>query len=309
VVNAIAGVGALAFVIAVITLVIILAAYILFSFGGKKKVDNLYILYREITQQAKLETAALGKNYSGPRKLYRMNFPWVGDLREILSAVTKDDTESVAYKKAESRLGQITSLLAQNKRAVPKGDIVGFNRINLGVTFEEMYSPREPTVEEKARLGADSTSVANFGKTVERIALTEYNEVKELLSSCGNFLNVIVYEVDFGWKIPFIWRDRMESTVLAFDNQILDVNSEDGICTLLGAGVEYYAYFEIPSGYPQMPKVIYYALKIMLTNKLMTQLLGETHNVVNTILNYEPNHARERAIKALEQPIQKQIKE
>jgi len=313
--NPIAAAVALFFVILLVTFVIVLAAYLVFSYSKKGRVDSMYIFYREITQQAKLELAAGGAGCSGPSRLYRMNFPWVGDINRVAAEcaekIKTGAVDSEEYKKLGVRLENILNALSSCKRAVPKGDIKGYNRINLGVTFAEMYSPYHPTKEEKERLATEDEIMyaAEFSdEKKEYITRQEYDEIKTMLSECGDFLNVLVYEVDYGWKLWPFMKDKLQSTVLCFDNQIVDINSDDGVACLLGAGVEYYAYFEIPSGYPEMDKVIYYSLKILLWKKMMAQLLSEQFNIVDTILNYEPGYARERGIKTLEQPITKVVK-
>ena len=70
-------------------LAIILIVYLVFSFGGKKKVDNNYILYLELTRQAILETSIRGMDYKGPSKLYRAPFPFLGKFNETIDACYK----------------------------------------------------------------------------------------------------------------------------------------------------------------------------------------------------------------------------
>jgi hypothetical protein len=80
----------------------ILIVYVAVSFGGKRKADNNYILYLELTRQAILETSIRGMDYKGPAKLYRAPFPFLGKLNETIEeckkAIEEDDrrTESNA---------------------------------------------------------------------------------------------------------------------------------------------------------------------------------------------------------------------
>jgi hypothetical protein len=216
--------------------------------------------------------------------------------------------EKEKYQRLLEVLQDIAHALRNAKRCVPKGDVIGFNRINIGIDFEEMYTPYYQ--EDQKNPNAQKMWMADFGKCKEIITDDEHTEARRMLRDIGDYINVIVYEVDYGWKLWPIFRDRIQNTVLCLDNQVIDLFSEDGKACLLGAGTEYFSYFEIPSGYPEMPKVMHYAVKTLMYRKMLSQLMGEQFNMVNTILNYEPGFKREIAIDKVNQPIvNKTVKE
>lgn len=212
------------------------------------------------------------------------------------------------YQKLLETLQEIAQALRGAKRCVPKGDVIGFNRINVGIDFEEMYTPYH--AEDPKNPAGQKQWMADFGKYKEIITDAEHTEARRMLREIGDYINVIVYEVDYGWKLWPVFKDRVQNTVLCLDNQVVDLFSEDGKACLLGAGTEYFSYFEIPSGYPEMPKVMHYAVKSLMYRKMLSQLLGEQFNMVNTILDYEPGFKRQIAIDKVNQPIvTKSVKE
>ncbi len=186
--------------------------------------------------------------------------------------------------------------IGRNKRGIYKGSIIGFNRINIYTSFKELYQPQK---------NDKGGYFIRIDEKQYNISDDEMNNVKRTLDECGSFLNVIVYETNWGWKVPLLWRNTLTKAVLCFDDQLIGRDSEDGIITLLSAGTETHGfYFEIPSGYSEdRTKVILSFMQSLTWIRTLTQAQGNIFEVVNNALNMNPALLQSLTLKSAEKPV------
>lgn len=297
------GIPTVMLVLFVLSIVFIIA---LFShFRSKRRVDSLKLLFSEMVELAKV-------NYDpNMLELYRLDvlppgrYISVADKAiKLLSAKRKPkdttfpEQQLKHWTEFKSILSEYTNQLRYNARGLYKGNIVGFNRINLYTSFEEIYQ-----VEEN---GGYSMSLE--GKIIH-ISGDEHDRVVNVLRECGGFLNVIVYETVVGWKIPGLWRNKLTKAMLCFDDQLRDYNSDDGFLTILAPGTESHGfYFEIPSGSQDRTKVILSVIKSLTWIRATMQIQGSLFELVNNSLNMNPTLLQSLAIKQMDKPVSSKVK-
>lgn len=281
-------------------IVILIAIY--FYFKGGKRISSWEIIYKEMKELAKL-------NYDPMmRQLYRLDMPSMGEYVRILNSLlnlTKpevkalSDEQKTLAKSLQSKLDTLNSNIGRNNRGIYKGEITGFNRMNLYTSFTDLYQPDGNKPDSYVMRFED----VEGNPREQHISIDEYNGAKEVLERCGNFINIIVYEVDYGWKIPLLWRNKVERALLCFDDQISGRDSTDGKVVILATGFETHGiFFEIPADFQDRTKVILSAMTSLTWIRTITQTQGNILEVVNNSLNINPVLLQGLAIKHAEKP-------
>lgn len=298
------GIPTVILVLFVLSLVFIIAIF--FHFRSKQRVDSLKLLFVEMVELAKV-------NYDpNMLELYRLDVLPPGKYirtadkaLKLLDAKRKPkdtkfpDQQLKHWREFKSILSEYSDQLRYNVRGIYKGSIVGFNRVNLYTSFEEIYQIDE---------GSGGYSMNLDGKSIS-ISVDERDKVINVLKECGGFLNVIVYETVMGWKIPGLWRNTITKAILCFDDQLRDYNSDDGFLTILAPGTESHGfYFEIPSGSQDRTKVILSVIKSLTWIRATMQIQGSLFELVNNSLNMNPTLLQSLAIKQMDKPVAKAVK-
>lgn len=246
--------------VALFTLLVVLIVALFFHFRSRERIDALKLIFIEMVELAKVNRE--------PHMLELYRTP------------------------ARKHTGDYPCVF--------KGNIIGYNRINLYSSFEEMYQP----------VGDESGDYVLKLETKEYpLSKEEVEEVKSKLSEFGGFLNVVAYETLAGWKIPFIWREMRTRALLCFDDHISGLTSRDGKVILHAEGTESHGfYFEIPTISPDTTKVIISVIKSLTWIRSMTQLQSNMFEVMNQSLNMNPGLLQVLSVKQLEQKISKPVK-
>lgn len=241
-----------------ISLIIILAVYVFFYVQKSKPRDALRELFKDMVDLAII-------NYE----------PHMIDLYRTPSEKSTEGGFPVVYK----------------------GNIIGYNRINLYTSFEELYQP------EKSKEGQ---YFFTLGKKEFIIPEEEINAVKNLINEAGDFLNVIVYEIDHGWKIPFLIKNKEVNAVLCFDDQVTGLSSIDGKVILHAPGTESHGcYFEIPSGSRDRTKVVMGVIETLTWIRMNSISLGNIFNLSDQALSINPAFNQLLTLRTVEQPTAK----
>jgi hypothetical protein len=185
--------------------------------------------------------------------------------------------------------------IGRNKRGVYKGQIVGYNAINLYSSFEDLYQAQDDK-------GNYFFTILDEEGDPQKVMISaeERENALRLIKEWGSLLHVIVYRRESGW---FIFKKFLESAVLCFEDQLIGVNSDDGILTLLGAGTEKLGfYFEIPSGYPDRVKVLMTFFKNLTFIRMNNQTLANVFDLVNNSLTMNPELVKAIAIESARRP-------
>ena len=295
------GIPTVILVLFALSLVFIIALF--FHFRSKRKIDSLKVLFSEMVELAKV-------NYDpNMLALYRLDVLPPGKyIRTADKALTllsakrkpKDttfpDQQLKHWKEFKSILSEYADQLRYNARGIYKGEIVGFNRVNLYSSFEEIYHANE----------VDGSYSMSLEEKVISISGDEHDRVTNVLKECGGFLNVIVYETFSGWKIPGLWRNKLTKAILCFDDQLRDYNSDDGCLTVLAPGTESHGfYFEIPSGSQDRTKVILSVIRSLTWIRATMQIQSSLFELVNNSLNMNPTLLQSLAIKQMDKPVSK----
>lgn len=237
------------------TLLIILIVGLFFYLRKGRKVDALELLFKEMVQLARI-------NYE-PHMLWLYRTP--------------------SEKRSEGAYP-----------VVLKGKIIGYNRINLYTSFDELYQPSK---------NKDGNFVITIDEHEYPVPKEEVEAVKELINKAGDFLNVIVYECDMGWRIPLLSRDIVTNAVLCFDDQLTGLSSIDGNIILHAPGTESHGcYFEIPSGSKDRTKVVLGVIKTLTWIRMNSLSLSNVFEVTDQALSINPGLNQMLAYKHAEQP-------
>jgi hypothetical protein len=235
----------------------------------KKAVDQMLQMYEEM-----IEMAIVNKQ-SNMIELFRYPAPFFGRVMrridEFCTKITKDDkgkiikTEVVdrEIKEIRNDLQDIEEKIS-GQSAVYLGKVIGYNKFDMLATTEGMIMPEGTE---------DDPRVAEImEKTSEKRKVLE-----DLIKECGRYMNFIVYEKDMGGI--WIFKKKYKQGVLAFDDQLLGLNSADGIVTLLGEGTQKIGiYFSVPSGYPERIQVL--LTHLIETSRIRWSMLHEA-NIIN----------------------------
>lgn len=236
-------------------LLIVLIVGLFFYLRKGRKIDALELLFKEMVELAKI-------NYE-PHMLWLYRTP--------------------SEKRSEG--GYPTVL---------KGRIIGYNRINLYTSFDELY---QPSKNEKGEY------TITIDEHEYQIPQEEVKAVKELIANAGDFLNVIVYESDMGWRIPLLSRDLVTNAVLCFDDQLSGLSSIDGNIILHAPGTESHGcYFEIPSGSRDRTKMVLGVIKTLTWIRMNSISLSNVFEVTDQALSINPGLNQMLAYKHAEQP-------
>ena len=238
------------------TLLIILIVGLFFYLQKGRKVDALELLFKEMVALAKI-------NYE-PHMLWLYRTP-------------SEKGSEGAYP------------------VVLKGKIVGYNRINLYTSFDELYQP-------STKKGGGYS--IHIDEQEYLIPEKEVKTVKDMISKCGDFLNVIVYETDMGWRIPLLSRNIVTNAVLCFDDQVSGLSSIDGQIILHAPGTESHGcYFEIPSGSRDRTKVVMGVIETLTWIRMNSISLSNIFNVADQSLSINPNLNQILAMKYADQNV------
>jgi hypothetical protein len=209
-------------------LLVIIVGFILWNIWGKKKErkDMHEEMKKEMMHDSKINVP------EHMRMLYRLPIPFMSEFVEGI----KDD------KTRDETIQKLSELFATNYRAVPLGEITGFNRIDLIVTIEDLVMP-----------DGKFDDPLNKDKKSEKRELSEkdINDLIELVKQAGRFVNLIVYKPRKKGMLDF----PKEEVVMAFQDMLVGIDSEDGNVCLLGQGLDRIGHFQIPSGYPERMRV------------------------------------------------------
>jgi len=165
-----------------------------------------------------------------------------------------DDIINAKEKGVLSKL-QFKELLARFKTTTPGifyGEIIGFNTFDLWATVEDLFLKEKINGEEKEK-------------------------AQKLLDAIGKKLHLVVYQKSGRWF------RKIEQGLFCFDDQILGLDSSDGIVSFLGVGTQKHAvYFQTPSGYPERSPI--FQTHLISNSRVRTAMLLES-NIVEFVLN------------------------
>jgi hypothetical protein len=208
-------------------LLVIIVGFILYNIFGKKKArqDTIKEMYKEMIEDAKINLP------DHMLHLYRVPIPFLGDF---IGKITDDTSQ-------KATVNELKTVLGKHRKSVYLGEIVGFNRIDLIATLEDLVMP-EGKYDDPLKLKKDGGTLGE----------QDIKDIITLVEKCGRYLNFIAYKPKKKGLTDF----PKDEGILAFDDMLLGVESEDGIVTLLGDGTDKIAvYFSIPAGYPERMKV------------------------------------------------------
>jgi len=211
-------------------LLVLIGGFILWNVLGKKKAhtDLMKEMYTEIKHDAKL-------NFDDSLKfLYRAPIPPMGDYVEKLQVSDP--------KEREQAKDELREIFSTTRRAVYMGEIIGFNRIDLIATLEDMIMPENKF-----------DDPLDLQKSMHKLTEDDIKDLVDMIETSGRFLNIIVYKPRKKSLLSF----ASEEVLLALDDQLLGVTSADAILTVLGEGTDrLMVYFSIVSGYPQKLRLL-----------------------------------------------------
>lgn len=240
-----------------LTLLVILVIYMFFYIKKDQKADALLDLYRELVDVAI-------RNYE----------PHMLALYRTPSEKGSEGCYPVVFK----------------------GDIIGYNRINLYTSFEELY---------QSSTNKEAKRVVTIDEKELEISKDEIENVKRVLDECGGYLNVIVYRIDKGWTIPYILKKSEINAVLCFDTQVSGLSSLDGKVIIHAVGTESHGfYFEIPSGSRDKTKIIMGAIETLTWIRMVSKTLSNISTISDQSLSINPALNQVLSVKTLDQPIQ-----
>lgn len=219
--NSVIGIGLL------LILAILVVAVLYYVFGKKKGFKDTW---KELF--VKLKDDSIKNMPDHMKRLYRMPIP---PLNEYLGAV--DLTTDEGVKKRDEVLERLRDIFhGQRTASVYLGEMVGFNRIDMLATIEGMLVP-----------------IPGEASPVERASEQQLKEVKDVLSKCGKFINIITYKPKNKKLLNF---DK-EEVIIAWDDQVLGLLNCDGDLYVLGQGTDKIAmYFSVVSGYADRVKAV-----------------------------------------------------
>jgi len=150
---------------------------------------------------------------------------------------------------------QFKELMDKFKTTTPGifyGEVVGFNTFDLWATVEDLFLKEKINGEEKEK-------------------------AETLLNHIGKKLHLVVYQKPGGWF------RKIEQGLFCFDDQLLGLDSSDGVVSFLGTGTQKHAvYFQTPSGYPERSPV--FQTHLISNSRVRTAMLLES-NIVEFVLN------------------------
>lgn len=150
---------------------------------------------------------------------------------------------------------QFKELMDKFKNTTPGifyGEIIGFNTFDLWATVEDLYLKDKIDDEQKKR-------------------------AQTLLDHIGRKLHLVVYQK------PGSWFRKIEQGLFCFDDQLLGLDSSDGVVSFLGAGTQKHAvYFQTPSGYPERSPI--FQTHLISNSRVRTAMLLES-NIIEFVLN------------------------
>lgn len=214
-------------VIGVVLLIAIVVTIIWYVFNRKKGFKDTW---KEMFIKIKKDSILNLPEYM--RRLYRLPIP---PLNEFLGKI--DLTTEDGIKKRDETINQLRNIFSNQRTAsVQLGNIVGFNRIDMLATIEDMTVP-----------------IGKYDKPLETISKENLEEIKTILDKCGNFINIITY-VPKKHKLLDL---NPEEVILAWDDQLCGIQNQDGALYILGQGTDKLCmYFSIVSGYSDRIKAV-----------------------------------------------------
>lgn len=292
-------------VVAIFALLIVLLVAIILHFRRGDPPNALRQLFSEILRLAE-------ENYDpNMLKFYRLDMPPMHEYIRVVKSMIERGEKGAKQGNEEgdpgiqkelkiinSTLEDYNLRVGRNKKGIFLGNISGYLKINLLTSVEEMlHSKRD----------GDKYIIEIEDHRYE-IPKKEIDEIEKVMESCGSFLNVIAYKIDAGWKIPGLWPRTKTRAMLCFDDQVMGLDSDDGIVTVLAPGVESHGfYFLTPSGYPDRLKVIVSFIQTLTWLRMLNLYGGDIFELVNNSLSINPGLSQLLAVKSMDKPRVKEV--
>lgn len=190
-------------------------------------------------------------------------------------------------------------------RPIWKGSYLGHNRINLYTSGEELYQPAFDT--DRGVYYFELEQGETFRKY--EIPSEEWDRVKEKLDATGGSMYVVVYSIDWGWKIPLLWKNTIVKAVLAYKSQVV-FSPGDGRIVLNAPGTETHGvYFEIPSGDRDQTTITVSAIQTLTWIRMLAQNQGNIFDITNKSLDVNPTLAQILAVRTVEKSTKSEKKD
>ncbi len=208
--------------IVLVVIIAVLAYFVIQWFLNRKKAfkDGWKDIYKELVSGGKTNMP------DHMKQLLRVHIPFLGDF---INKICDEKTREAALKE----LREIVDVY--RKKGVPLGQITGYNCLDMTAAIEDMIIPQDAD--------EDVMTDPKFKKQKE--------EIEKIFTECGRYIHVIVYKPKNKGLFSL-----QEDCLLCFSDQLLGLESQDGIVAVLGEGIDKLSYFSIPSGYPHRVKVV-----------------------------------------------------
>lgn len=205
------------------------------------------------------------------KKLYRIHMPFMSDF------VDENKGSPDIVEKLEKVLDR------HKRRGILLGDIVGFNRIDMLATIEDYLVPTK----------ADDQPLLELTEESKK----EIEQLKVEFMKFGRFLNFIVYKP----RNQGIFKRGHVEGILCFDDQIVGVNSDDGVVACLGEGSDRLGiFFSILSGYPHRTKVTLTYLQVRSWIRWAMRTQGSVVEVTEKAIRMDADSKKILTFKAVE---------
>lgn len=202
----------------------------------------------------------------------------------------------VARRNKPDSLSSLWMVYHDGTPAIRKGNLVGYNRCSLMSSYAELYQT------EKDEKGSDVEVIRLDAKTKFAVDADEHKKVKDMIESCGQFVYVLVYEFQDGWRIPGVWARYAEKAVLCFKKHV-SVSHGDGRVILNAPGTETHGFFfEVPSGNRDEVHVFMSVIQTFTWIRALAKTQGNLFDVSDRAIEINPTLAQLLMGKQVEKP-------
>jgi hypothetical protein len=200
---------------------------------------------------------------------------------DALEVIYKDHVRVAKINKPES-LTSLWMVYHDGTEPLKKGRLTGYNRVSLLTSYDELYQT------ELDESGKDQEVIRLDSKTKFVVKQGEKDRVTKLISECGQFLHVIVYEYVSGYRALGLWPIYTEKALLCFEDEITR-SYGDGRLVINGPGTEEHGFFfEVVSGSRDRLHVAYSVIQTFTWIRALAKTQGNLFDVADRAIEINP---------------------